>query len=249
MRLNFLSELSPQQVISEKATPGQQELFGFLYMMAAGQGQNADSFVKEVRTLIDPEFLKKRQAKARGTQWLQMAGPGDETNAVIYGRKVRLRVLEGVIKEADVSDVLTTLGLDDADIMRLMDQFDIADKDYNLSALRQALRRAGGNAKDAVKFTKEAETGKPATPVQAHVPPGEEELRSIERHGAPVQPEAPAAPRSRELSPIEKMSKMRQAERSRKRFARRLSRPRFTTPTPAAAGPGPSSEFYSTPQV
>lgn len=234
MRLSFLPELSPQELLLEREMPGQKELYGFLYMMAAAQGKNGDDFVKEVRSVVDPEFLKKRQAKARGTQWLALAKPGDETNALVYGRKVRLKVLESVIKEADVSDVLVALGLDDADALRLMDQFDIQDKDYNLSAMRQALRRAGGDARNAVQFAKEAETGKPPTPVQPQqeVPSATQKLgRLLGRRGRgrmhPTRPisRTPAAPQPEPTPEPE--------------------------PQPAAAAAAPpmgSSQFYEKPQ-
>ena len=230
MKLNFLSNLTPQQIISEKVTPGQDELMGFLHMMVAGQGKNADEFVKEVRSVVDPEFLKRRQAKARSTQWLAVAKPGDETDAVLYGRKVRLKVMEGLIKEADVSDVLVALGLDTDRAMFFMNQFDVEDIDYNLSALRQALRRAGGDPKNAVSASKEAETGKPATP--------------IVRPEEPREPRRPIAPR---MSAQERLASLRQGSREVSRLGQRTSTPRFT-PSPAAPPMG-SSAFYSRPNV
>ena len=227
MRLNFLSNLTPQQIISEKMDPGQGELLSFLHMMVASQGKNADQFVKEIRSVVDPEFLKKRQTKQRSINWLAVAKPGDETNALIYGRKVRLKVMEGLIKEADVSDVLLTLGLDTDEAIFFMDQYDIVDKDYNLSALRQALRRAGGDPKNAVSAARSAETSKPATPV--------------------VRPEEPRRERRREMSATEKLASLRQRSRERTRAGQRMRVPQFTT-TPAAPPMG-SSEMYSRPNV
>lgn len=113
MRLNQLHKAEAKDfALFEELSPEQEEKLSYVQMMMARQGQDPAPMIRRVRGLIDPGFAKQEGAKAGLKQWL--GDPQTKAGAVrdgsAYGRKVRITVLESVVRDLITEGFFKNIG-------------------------------------------------------------------------------------------------------------------------------------------
>lgn len=110
MHLEYLKNTINDMILFETIQPKQLENLHYLAMMAARQNVDPTKFMNKVRGLIDPQHRSNNQAELTLTN----AKPGDEMIGKIYGRKVKVTVLESEVRQmlyegffSDVGDLIT----------------------------------------------------------------------------------------------------------------------------------------------
>ena len=97
-------------LLHEELSPDQEEKLSYVQMMLARQGKDPDIIVRRIRGLVDPKFAKKEGAKTTLKNWLKDAKSGDAKDGLTYGRKIRITVLESVVRELVIEGFLKDIG-------------------------------------------------------------------------------------------------------------------------------------------
>lgn len=162
MRLRELTRASTlNMVLYEGFDPSKEEKLGFIQMMVAKQGKDPAAVVNRIRGLIDPEYARQEGQKRSFKDWVTKALKDETKEGRAYGRRVRVTVLESVVRDmitegffSDVGKVITAklrdlLGdeySEDKLVGQALDQYP------QLAALHRYSNKATGFLYDDEKF-------------------------------------------------------------------------------------------------
>jgi len=168
-------------VLNESLTAQQRKLIAYLQMIGASQNlKDWQGFVHDVRGIVDPKFGEGKKGIADGK-------PGDTYNANLYGRKVKITILEGLFSEegekrkasgaaaqwVSVSQILGALGIKGSEVSRLLKDYGVRDRKYSLGKLEDAAEEAEVNpekAKEELQQSGESSEDTPAEEPKSEAP-------------------------------------------------------------------------------
>lgn len=154
-------------LLREELSPKQQEGLSYVQMMVARQGKDPTQFVSDVRKLLDPDSSRRAGARESVQKWLQGADPKDFRDGRFFGRKVRVTVLEAIVRDTMLTEsrfrqigakILSTL----ADMIKNEgDDSEAVERDLGefpqLAILQRYAKRAKSYIFDDEKFWSEVE--------------------------------------------------------------------------------------------
>jgi len=105
-----LSNLHASSRICLTEDLSQQEGLAYLQMMAAKQGIDPDPFAREIRMLMGGEIGQTEHGKAAFQKWISEAKPSETKTGKAFGRKVKITVLESVVRDLIEENVFSDMG-------------------------------------------------------------------------------------------------------------------------------------------
>lgn len=111
MRLRDLARASATDIVlNEGFDQSKEEKLGFIQMMIAKQGKDPAPVVDRIRGLVEPEFAKQQGQKKSFKDWVTKAIKDETKEGRAYGRRVRVTVLESVVREMITEGFFADIG-------------------------------------------------------------------------------------------------------------------------------------------
>lgn len=111
MRLRDLARASASDIILyEGINPSKEEKLAFVQMMIAKQGKDPAQVINRIRGLIDPEHAQREGHKKSFEDWVKKAVKDETKEGKAYGRRVRVTVLESVVREMITEGFFSDIG-------------------------------------------------------------------------------------------------------------------------------------------